>query len=93
MTYEEATWPDDYPKNIITRATNQWNEKSDDERLAVRQQSVDEMQEFSDSINDLFVEEIDNGTRVVDNLHPFDALWAFLALGAAWQVGSGGTED
>ncbi len=92
MTWEDAMWPDDYPKDVIAQANEQWEEMSEEEQLDFRQARVDEMQQIADEVNDIIAEEMETASSsVLDNLHPFDALWALLALAAAWQLGSGGS--
>ena len=93
MTYEEALWPDDYPKNIILQATNKWEALTPEAQLDIRQSQIDDMQQYADSFNDLIDEEITTNTNLIDTLTLFDALWIFLALGAAWSVGSGASDD
>jgi hypothetical protein len=92
MTWEDAMWPDDYPKDVIAKANDQWNDMSEEEQLEFRQARVDEIQQIADEVNDIIAEEMETASSsVLDNLHPFDALWALLALAAAWQLGSGGS--
>ncbi len=93
MTIEEAEWPNDYSERIIQLTQKRWNAMDEDEQLALRQTRVDEFRKAAGEFNNLIDEEMEISTNFMDNLSIYDGLWAFLALGAAWQIGYGGTED
>lgn len=91
MTWSDSVWPSDYPKDIIAAATDRWEAMSPEEQLDYRQTRVDEMKSYAQEFNEMMEEEMESASNasVFDNLNYFDALWALLALGAAWQCGSG----
>tara|TARA_R110000737_G_scaffold2923_16_gene9898 strand:+ start:160360 stop:161457 length:1098 start_codon:yes stop_codon:yes gene_type:complete len=93
ITLEDAVWPEDYPRNIVLRATGKWEELDPEEQLEIRQAYIDDMKSFSTSFNDMITEEMNTNTSIIDTLTVFDALWFLIAIGAAWQVGSGGIGD
>ncbi len=91
MTWEEALWPDDYPKDVIAQANQQWEDMGEEAQLEHRQARIDEMQSYAEEFNTMIDEEMETASAsVLDNLTLFDGLWALLALAAAWQLGSGG---
>ena len=82
----------DFPQDIIDETNEKWNSMDLDERVEFRQAKVDEANEANQVFTDYIDEEIDAGSNLFDNLDLFDALWAFLALGAAWSIGNGSND-
>ena len=91
MTLEEAYWPEDYPQDLIDETQEEWDAMDEDDQLAFREDRVDTINSNMAEFNQMVEDEIAvlKDVSIFDNLGPFDALWAFLALGAAWQFGSG----
>lgn len=93
MSVDEAFWPEDYPQDIIDETNERWSamnkEEQDDYRITIAEDAMSQADDVYDALDEI----MDTNTSVFDNLNLFDGLWALLALGAAWGVGSGGSED
>ncbi|MBL4810317.1 MAG: hypothetical protein JKY43_09725 [Phycisphaerales bacterium] len=83
----------DFPQDIIDQTNSKWDSMSTQQQTQYRQDQVDRFNEDAAAFSQMLTEEMASSTSVIDNLSPIDALWAFLALGAAWSVGSGRSED
>ena len=89
----EALSLSDFPQSIVDQTNKKWDSMDADERIEYRQSQIDEFNEASVAFNNFLDEEMDASSDLMSNLSPFDALWAFLALGAAWQFGNGGFSE
>lgn len=94
MTLEEAYWPDDYPQDLINETTETWSSMSAADQTEFKVARASYLNESLLEYNQMLEEEIAavKDVKFTDTLSPFDALWAILALGAAWGVGSGGDD-
>ncbi len=94
MTLEEAYWPEDYPQDLIDETTETWSTMTPEDQASFKEARAAYLNEGLIEYNEMLEEEIAavKDVKLTDTLSPFDALWAFLALGAAWSVGSGGEE-
>ncbi len=102
---QEIDWPNpeidlyetldlsDFPQDIIDQTNSKWDSMDTQQQTQYRQDQVDRFNEDAAAFSQMLSDEMASSTSIIDNLHPIDALWAFLALGAAWSVGSGGSED
>ncbi|MDF1870987.1 MAG: hypothetical protein P1U30_11410, partial [Phycisphaerales bacterium] len=93
MSLGEALWPEDYPQDIINETNERWTAMSQAEQDEYRIAIAEDAMSQSDAVYEALDEVLESNSSVLDNLSPFDALWAFLALGAAWQFGNGGFSE
>jgi len=95
MSVDFSIFPDDYPQAIISETNVRYESLDDTQRTAMTDRVVEDhyerLVEFQQGLSDN-MDQI-AGDAVFENLSLFDGLWAFLALGAAWGVGSGGGGD
>lgn len=94
MTLEESYWPDDYPQDLIDETIETWSTMTPEDQASFKETRAAYLNENLLEYNEMLEEEIAavKDVKFTDTLSPFDALWAFLALGAAWSVGSGGDD-
>lgn len=94
MTLEAAYWPDDYPQDLINETTETWSAMSPEDQTEFKEARASYLNDGLLEYNQMLEEEIAavKDVQFTDTLSPFDALWAILALGAAWGVGSGGDD-
>lgn len=88
LPLDVSVWPEDYPESIQTQAEQRWvamtAEEQQDYRVQVR-----------DTINvnlgrdGAISQEIVKDGFVQSFMHPFDLLFIFLAVGAAYKLGAG----
>ncbi len=91
MTVEYAYFPEDYPDDIIEETRVSYDSMSSSERDAYAEAMLGNIDEAIAALrsHDLSM----SGQTMIESLNLFDALWGFLALGAAWGIGSGGSMD
>tara|TARA_R110002096_G_scaffold173781_4_gene348316 strand:- start:2283 stop:3380 length:1098 start_codon:yes stop_codon:yes gene_type:complete len=89
----EALDLSDFPQSIVDQTNKKWNSMDDEERIEYRQTQIEEFNQASLAFNDFLDDEMEASSDLMSNLSLFDALWAFLALGAAWQFGNGGFSE
>jgi hypothetical protein len=89
MTVEYSIFPEDYPDDIIEETRARYGSMSDSEREEYAQAMLGNIDEFIATLrsHDLSL----SGQTMIESLDFFDLLWGFLALGAAWGIGSGGS--
>lgn len=94
MTIEGAYWPDDYPQDLINETTETWSAMTPEAQTEFREARAAYLNDGLLEYNEMLEDEIAavKDVKFTDTLSPFDALWALLALGAAWGVGSGGDD-
>ncbi|MBO6513656.1 MAG: hypothetical protein JJ974_06815 [Phycisphaerales bacterium] len=94
MTLDEAYWPEDYPQDLIEETETTWSAMTPEAQGEFREARAAYLNEGLNEYNEMLQEEIAavKDVKLADTLSPFDALWALLALGAAWGVGSGGND-
>ncbi len=88
MSIDDAVGPADYPPGIWTKAAAQWNAATptwQEEYKAAQLTTI--KAEFAAGIGEAKDEIFRSSFR------PFDVLWAFLALGAAFKIGAGFSSD
>lgn len=87
--------PTFYPQDIIDEANARYDAMDEPARAAFDQGVVDTWEAnrraFVASMRENAADVAGQG--VIESLTFYDAIWGFLAIGAAWTIGSGGSED
>jgi hypothetical protein len=87
-----ASFPIDYPKDVVSEVEARWDALSDDEQLAARETKLGEMRDEVEQTRSELSRGMNNqdvANTIYEHLDLYDGLWAVLALMAAWGVGAG----
>lgn len=87
-----ASYPIDYPKDVVREVESRWNDLSEDEQLAAREAELADLRSDIDLAKSELTRGMNNSdmaNTIYEHLDLFDGLWAVLALMAAWGVGAG----
>lgn len=84
MDADTAEKPEDFPKELWEDATARWASMTDDQKT----QYIAQMEAVRSERMSIGMAAFD-GVILVESLSLYDALWAFLALGSAFKIGSG----
>ena len=88
MTLEAARGQADYPKDVWAEAEKRFTEMPEADRESMLASMKESQAQFMATYASEF-----RAQGFQNSLSPWDALWAFLALGTAFKLGSGAGED
>ncbi|MFK7760382.1 MAG: hypothetical protein AB8C13_10610 [Phycisphaerales bacterium] len=90
-TLETAYWPFDYPQDLVDETREQWDAMPLEQQIEYKQELLISINQDFIAYNEELETELDelNSFQLSDLFSYWDVLWAFLAIGAAWQCGNG----
>ena len=91
ITLEFASWPYDYPQDLVDETRERWESMTPEDQQSFTDDHLvlynDGVREYNQELEDELAEL--DAFSLSDLFTFWDILWAFFAIGAAWQFGNG----